>query len=173
MGPLPHDAPRAPISEDNPAGTDGFELVEFAHPDPEALEALFARIGYKPVAHHREKAITIWRQGDITWILNAEKGSFADRFVTTHGPCAPSMTGASQTPKRRSPMQSQNARRNTPATTRRSMSRQSPASAKPPGKCGRRCLRRSAGRQRWHGNEQHKKVTGPKARQKAAGVIHR
>jgi 4-hydroxyphenylpyruvate dioxygenase len=91
MGPFPHDAPRAEISEDNPAGTNGFEFVEFAHPEPEKLEALFTRMGYQPVARHREKAITVWRQGDINYILNAEKGSFADRFVTTHGPCAPSM----------------------------------------------------------------------------------
>ena len=27
MGPFPHDAPKAKITEDNPAGTDGFEFV--------------------------------------------------------------------------------------------------------------------------------------------------
>ena len=46
MGPFPHDAPPAKISKDNPAGTDGFEFVEFAHPEPEKLEALFTRMGY-------------------------------------------------------------------------------------------------------------------------------
>jgi 4-hydroxyphenylpyruvate dioxygenase len=56
MGPFPHDAPRASISEDNPAGTNGFEFVEFAHPEPEQLEALFARMGYQPVARHRSRA---------------------------------------------------------------------------------------------------------------------
>ena len=30
MGPYPHNAPRAEISEDNPMGTDGFEFVEYA-----------------------------------------------------------------------------------------------------------------------------------------------
>ena len=30
MGPFPHDAPPAKITDDNPAGTDGFEFVEFA-----------------------------------------------------------------------------------------------------------------------------------------------
>ena len=34
MGPFPHDAPQATISAENPAGTDGFEFVEFAHPEP-------------------------------------------------------------------------------------------------------------------------------------------
>ena len=32
MGPFPHDAPPAKITAQNPAGTDGFEFVEFAHP---------------------------------------------------------------------------------------------------------------------------------------------
>lgn len=91
MGPFPHDAPVAGISTDNPAGTNGFEFVEFAHPEPEKLEELFTRMGYTPVARHKSRAITIWRQGDINYVLNAAKDSFADRFVATHGPCAPSM----------------------------------------------------------------------------------
>ena len=91
MGPFPHNAPPAEISKDNPAGTDGFEFVEFAHPEPEKLESLFKKMGYRPVARHRTKDITVWRQGDVNYILNAEKGSFADRFVDQHGPCAPAM----------------------------------------------------------------------------------
>jgi 4-hydroxyphenylpyruvate dioxygenase len=91
MGPFPHDAPPATISEQNPVGTDGFEFVEFAHPEPEALATLFARMGYKPVARHKSKAITVYRQGDINYIVNAEPGSFANRFVAEHGPCAAAM----------------------------------------------------------------------------------
>jgi 4-hydroxyphenylpyruvate dioxygenase len=91
MGPFPHDAPPATISSSNPAGTDGFEFVEFAHPEPEKLGELFARMGYILVARHRSKNITIWRQGDISYIVNAEPGSHAMRFVVEHGPCAPSM----------------------------------------------------------------------------------
>ncbi|MXN65222.1 4-hydroxyphenylpyruvate dioxygenase [Stappia sp. GBMRC 2046] len=91
MGPFPHDAPPARITKDNPAGTDGFEFVEFAHPEPEKLDALFRRMGYVPVARHRTKAVTVYRQGDINYVLNAEPGSFASRFVEKHGPCAPSM----------------------------------------------------------------------------------
>ena len=91
MGPFPHDAPQATISAANPAGTDGFEFVEFAHPDPEELRLLFARMGYEKVARHRAKAVELWQQGDITYILNAEPGSFASCFVEDHGPCAPAM----------------------------------------------------------------------------------
>ena len=91
MGPFPHDAPVATISPENPAGTDGFEFVEFAHPEPAQLETLFAKMGYRPVARHKSKAITIWRQGDINYVINAEPGSHAMRFVDDHGPCAASM----------------------------------------------------------------------------------
>ena len=91
MGPFPHTAPPARISAENPIGTDGFEFVEFAHPQPERLAKLMLRMGYSPVARHKTKSITVYRQGDINFILNAEPDSFATRFVSTHGPCAPSM----------------------------------------------------------------------------------
>ncbi|UFW79833.1 4-hydroxyphenylpyruvate dioxygenase [Rhizobium sp. SU303] len=91
MGPFPHDAPPSEITADNPAGTDGFEFVEFAHPEPETLRELFTRMGYTAVAKHKTKDITVWRQGDINYVLNAEPGSQAARFVANHGPCAPSM----------------------------------------------------------------------------------
>lgn len=91
MGPFPHDALKSQISDENPAGTDGFEFVEFAHPDPDALRALFVQTGYTHVATHKTKAVELWQQGDITYVLNADPDSFAARFVQEHGPCAPSM----------------------------------------------------------------------------------
>lgn len=91
MGPFPHDAPPARISKANPAGTDGFEFVEFAHPEPAKLADLFTRMGYVAVAKHRSKDITVWRQGDINYVVNAEPGSHAMKFVDKHGPCAASM----------------------------------------------------------------------------------
>jgi 4-hydroxyphenylpyruvate dioxygenase len=65
--------------------------VEFAHPEPHKLSELFERMGYVPVAKHKAKEITVWRQGDINYVVNAESGSHAMRFVEEHGPCAPSM----------------------------------------------------------------------------------
>ncbi|HEY0418065.1 MAG TPA: 4-hydroxyphenylpyruvate dioxygenase [Acetobacteraceae bacterium] len=91
MGPFPHDAPPARITPDNPMGTDGFAFVEFAHPEPEALHALFPRMGFTPVARHRSKAITLYRQGDVDYLVNEEPGTHAARFAAAHGPCAPSM----------------------------------------------------------------------------------
>ena len=91
MGPFPHDAPRAKITPENPAGTDGFEFVEFAHPDPNELRTLFAKMGYTHTATHKTKAVELWQQGDITYVINAEPDTHAAAFIEEHGPCAPSM----------------------------------------------------------------------------------
>ncbi len=91
MGPFPHNAPRATITADNPAGTDGFEFVEFASETPEALRKTFSRMGFVHVANHKAQAVELWQQGDVSYLLNAEKGSFSGKFAQIHGPCAPSM----------------------------------------------------------------------------------
>jgi 4-hydroxyphenylpyruvate dioxygenase len=91
MGPFPHDAPRAKITSDNPAGTDGFEFVEFAHPDPQSLRDNFSKMGYTHVANHKTKRVELWQQGDISYLINAEPNSQAAQFIQEHGPCAPSM----------------------------------------------------------------------------------
>ncbi|MEM1398697.1 MAG: 4-hydroxyphenylpyruvate dioxygenase [Pseudomonadota bacterium] len=91
MGPFPHDAPKATIDNDNVAGTDGFEFVEFAHRDPKELEALFRNMGYEEVARHKTKDISVFRQGRINYLINREPGSHAARFVAEHGPCANAM----------------------------------------------------------------------------------
>src|SRR6187402_1916538 len=91
MGPYPHDAAPPTISDANPMGTDGFEFVEFCHPDPAELDRLFTQMGFVAVAKHRSKHVTLYRQGGINLILNAEPGSFAADFAAKHGPSAPAM----------------------------------------------------------------------------------
>ena len=91
MGPFPHDAVPPAIDDANPMGTDGFEFVEYAHPEPEKLRALFAQLGFREVARHRSKDVTLWRQGDINFVVNAERYSFASNFAAQHGPCACAM----------------------------------------------------------------------------------
>ena len=91
MGPFPHGAPMTGITEENPAGTDGFEFVEFAGPDPEAIRDQFRKMGYAHVATHKARAVELWQQGDVSYLLTTEPGSHAMRFVDEHGPCAPAM----------------------------------------------------------------------------------
>jgi 4-hydroxyphenylpyruvate dioxygenase len=70
----------------NPMGTDGIEFVEFAAPDPLQLDGLFRGLGFLPIARHRSKDVTLYRQGGINFILNAEAESFAQSFARVHGP---------------------------------------------------------------------------------------
>ncbi len=72
---------------DNPMGLDGFEFVEFASPVPGTLEPVFDVLGFTAVARHRSKNVTLYRQGDINFILNEEPGSHAAYFAEEHGPC--------------------------------------------------------------------------------------
>ena len=71
---------------ENPMGTDGFEFIEYAAPDPRAMGELFERMGFKPIARHRHKNVVLYRQGGINFIVNAEPDSFAQRFARLHGP---------------------------------------------------------------------------------------
>ncbi len=74
------------VEHDNPMGTDGFEFVEYAAPDPAALASLFATMGFAPAARHRSKDVTLWRQGGINFVVNRQAGSFAQSFARKHGP---------------------------------------------------------------------------------------
>ncbi len=71
---------------ENPVGTDGFEFIEYTAPDPVALGKLFEQMGFTAIAKHRHKDVTLYRQGDINFIVNAEPDSFAQRFARLHGP---------------------------------------------------------------------------------------
>jgi 4-hydroxyphenylpyruvate dioxygenase len=71
---------------ENPVGTDGFEFIEYTAPDPKALGKLFEQMGFTAVARHRHKDVTLYRQGDINFIVNGEPDSFAQRFARLHGP---------------------------------------------------------------------------------------
>ena len=76
---------------ENPMGTDGFEFVEYTAPDPELLRSLFERMGFPVTARHRSKNVTLHQQGDVNFIINAEPGSFGQRFAQQHGPSACAM----------------------------------------------------------------------------------
>jgi 4-hydroxyphenylpyruvate dioxygenase len=44
---------------DNPLGTDGFEFIEYAAPDPLAMGRLFEQMGFTAVARHRAKNVLL------------------------------------------------------------------------------------------------------------------
>ncbi len=73
---------------ENPMGLMGFEFVEFASPTPNVLEPLFERMGFTRVAEHRSKDVTLYRQGEINFIVNREPRSIPAYFAAEHGPSA-------------------------------------------------------------------------------------
>jgi 4-hydroxyphenylpyruvate dioxygenase len=73
---------------DNPMGLMGFEFVEFASPTPGVIEPVLGMLGFTAVAHHRSKDVTLFRQGDINFIVNREPRSVAGYFAAEHGPSA-------------------------------------------------------------------------------------
>ena len=73
-------------SRENPMGTDGFEFIEYTAPDSRALAALFESMGFAAAARHRSKDVTLYRQGEIHFIVNHEPDSFAQAFARVHGP---------------------------------------------------------------------------------------
>ena len=70
----------------NPMGTDGFEFVEYTAPDPAQLAQLFTSMGFVAVARHRSKDVVLYKQGEVNFIVNAERGSFSQEFARAHGP---------------------------------------------------------------------------------------
>lgn len=68
---------------DNPLGLDGFEFVEYAG-DTAQLDALFRNMGFTPVAKHKSRDVTLYRQGRINFLLNAQKTGQGVAFTKEH-----------------------------------------------------------------------------------------
>ena len=75
---------------DNPMGIDGFEFVEFAAPEGQgaAMHDYLRRMGFSATRRHRSRAITLYRQGGVNFLLNEDRDSFASEFAAQHGPSA-------------------------------------------------------------------------------------
>jgi 4-hydroxyphenylpyruvate dioxygenase len=55
----------------NPVGIDGIEFIEFATSQPQALGGVLQKMGFAPVARHRSREVTLYRQGSMNLIVNA------------------------------------------------------------------------------------------------------
>jgi 4-hydroxyphenylpyruvate dioxygenase len=71
-----------------PPACSGVEFVEFAVDDATRprLAALFEAMGFARAGRHKSKDVSLYAQGDVHLIINAEKESFARSFVEQHGP---------------------------------------------------------------------------------------
>jgi 4-hydroxyphenylpyruvate dioxygenase len=66
----------------------GISFVEFAVDEAhaQALEQLLVALGFHRAGTHRSKQVTLFRQGSIHLIVNADPDSFARNFFREHGP---------------------------------------------------------------------------------------
>ena len=55
----------------NPLGLAGIEFVEFTTPRPQALGQVLEQLGFCPVARHRSREVTLYRQGGMNIVVNA------------------------------------------------------------------------------------------------------
>ncbi|MRV72145.1 4-hydroxyphenylpyruvate dioxygenase [Duganella sp. FT92W] len=56
----------------NPLGVDGIEFIEYATSQPLALGALLEQMGFTATARHRSREVTLYRQGGMNVIVNAD-----------------------------------------------------------------------------------------------------
>lgn len=69
------------------AALSGLSFIEFAADDASAitLDTLVRQLGFRRIGKHRSKAVTLYRQGEINFIVNAQPDSFARGRFEAHG----------------------------------------------------------------------------------------
>jgi 4-hydroxyphenylpyruvate dioxygenase len=90
---LLHPEAREPLQdsfsdEANPIALDGVEFIEYATSRPQALGQVLEMMGFRPVARHRSREVTLYRQGSINIVLNAHP---RDADGATHGEDVPAI----------------------------------------------------------------------------------
>lgn len=87
---IDQDIGMVPTTFDNPMGINGFEFVEFAAPKGEGarMREYLEGMGFTAIAKHKDRDITLFRQGGINFLLNETEDSFASNFAEKHGPSA-------------------------------------------------------------------------------------
>jgi 4-hydroxyphenylpyruvate dioxygenase len=69
----------------NPAGTCGFDFLEFTSAQPKILEKQFTAMGFTPVAKHNSHDVIIYQQNNIRFLINRTPNSQASAFHQLHG----------------------------------------------------------------------------------------
>ena len=87
-----HEAPAQPLrvelfSPPPAPALSGLSFIEFAADEASAekLDALLLQLGFRRAGRHRSKAVTLYRQGEINLIVNAQPDSFARGRFEAHG----------------------------------------------------------------------------------------
>ena len=85
-----------------PSQLEGVAFVEFGVHDDEAVRLgnLLEQLGFTRFGHHRSKAVTLYRQGDIRFLVNAEPAADARGRFTQERACVCSLGVRTQHPAR-------------------------------------------------------------------------
>lgn len=75
----------------NPAGTDGFDFLEYTTNDPDTLIKQFTAMGFTQIAKHKTANVTLFQQNDIRFLINLTQNSMAQQFASQHGACVSAM----------------------------------------------------------------------------------
>src|SRR4030095_14233159 len=80
----------------------GISFIEFAVDDASerGLASLLVALGFHRAGVHRSKRVTLYRQGEISLILNADPNSFAEGYFREHGPSACALALSTEDPVR-------------------------------------------------------------------------
>ena len=70
----------------NPLGMEGIEFIEYSTSKPQALGQVLEKMGFKPIARHRSREVTLYRQGEINIIINAHDAALSHRSRPTETP---------------------------------------------------------------------------------------
>jgi len=73
----------------NPIALDGIEFIEYATLKPQALGQVLEMMGFRPVARHRSREVTLYRQGTLNIVVNAHP---LDALGASHGADHPSIS---------------------------------------------------------------------------------
>lgn len=63
----------------------GLAFLEFAAPQPTRWHNLLKNMGFQSYQKHRRRDLTLYKQGNIRFLLNAEPDSFAASFASARG----------------------------------------------------------------------------------------
>ena len=67
----PEDRREAVPTRPNRLGMEGIEFIEYATSKPQALGQVLEALGFRPVARHRSREVTLYRQGSMNLVVNA------------------------------------------------------------------------------------------------------
>ena len=62
----------------DPIGLDGIEFIEYTTPRPQALGQVLEMMGFRPIARHRSREVTLYRQGEMNIVVNASEAAPVD-----------------------------------------------------------------------------------------------